>query len=196
MQVRAFTRLGRCIEIGAVSVLIVVLIVVACLYLANIVFPRHFHFWQGGRQDPARRAVCANNVKYIGEAMIRYAKGHEMRYPESVGALLKEGHVSVKAFFCPSSGDRRRCPRDLRERLLDGDIKSQELRVLNQIEKFGSYVLVKGRKHVGKGEIIIVYDKVGNHANDWIELGVGRNCYFDNGDTRWLTEAQFQKRIK
>ena len=196
MKVKTFIRLGRYVEIGTVSILIVIIIVVACLYLANILFPRHFHFWQGTRQDPARRAACAGNVKYIGEAMIQYAKNHDMRYPESAGVLLKEGHVSVGGFFCPSSGDRRRCPKDLLERLLDGDVQSEELGVLNQVEELGSYVLVKGKKHVGKGEIIIVYDKARNHANDWIELDVGRNCCFDNGDTKWLTEEEFQKRIK
>ena len=186
MTLKTFVRTVWFLKIA----LVVALAVVGLLYLGNILFPRHLHFWQGGRDDRARRAACRNNVREIGLAMIAYAQDHEMKYPETAGALLKEGYLpSARVFFCPSSRDE--CPEDLK-----GEPLSVDLSLLNQVETSGSYVLAVGRKHVGGGHSIIVFDKARNHAQDWIELGVGRNCCLDNGDARWLTEEDFERFMK
>jgi len=133
---------------------------------------------------PSLRVACLNNIRQIGLAMIMYAQDHEGAYPSSFGVLLKGGYLPTpRLLICPASED---CiPEDFPE-----DFKSADLHVLDSVEQWGSYVMVKGLTHEGRKDVIILHDKPGNHG------GEGRNCYFDDGHVRWLPEAEFQRHMK
>jgi len=135
-------------------------------------------------REGIRRAVCMNYVHQIGLAMVEYADAHEGNYPPSLGTLMQEGYLTTqKVFFCPSSGHRM--PPDF-----PVDLKKADLPVLNQIEKFGSYEMVKGLRHENRSNVIVLYDKPDNHGS------AGRNCFFDDGHVRWFEEVDFEKQIK
>ena len=135
-------------------------------------------------QEAARRASCMNNVRQIGLAMIQYAGDHDDKFPESLGELLQMGYLTTpRVFICPSG----------KERIPPGfpqDLKNADLAVLNQVEQFGSYVMVKGITHAAPADFIILHDKDGAHR------GEGRNCFHNDGHTRWYSEAGFQQKMK
>jgi len=134
-----------------------------------------------------REMMCLANVHQLGLVMINYAADHDERFPPSFGALLKEGDwpLRLEYFVCPSSGKSAPVPCDF-----PADFKTGERDLLDSVEDWGTYVMVKGLKHAASAETIIIYEKAGNHG------GKGRACYFDSGEVKWLTEAEFQKHMK
>lgn len=135
------------------------------------------------RDENARRAECRDNVRFLGLSAVQYADDHEGKYPQSLGVLMHEGYITTTEFFICWSGHDR-WPADF-----PWDFKNSEVKALDQVEEFGSYVYVKGLRHEKRPDVMIFYDKPGHHQ------GQGRNCFFDDGAAKWLPEAEFQKRI-
>ncbi|HUV38482.1 MAG TPA: hypothetical protein VMY39_02665, partial [Planctomycetota bacterium] len=53
------------------------------------------------------------------------------------------------------------------------------------------YVIVKGVRADSPGHWILLHDKSAeNHK------GQGRHCFFNDGHVQWLTEDDFQRRMK
>ena len=166
-----------------ISVFWLFLVLVVVIILAGFV-PVSFHL----AKDPAFRAVCLNNTHQIGLAMGMYAEDHAGQYPASFGVLMKEGYLANwKVFICPSSKD---CPAEGFPIDPQSDLKEQDLAVLNTVEEWGSYVLVKGLKHENRPDVIVLYEKAGHHK------GEGRYSFFDDGHAKWLSETEFLRRMK
>jgi len=144
-----------------------------------------------GGLERARRTACLNNTFQIGRAMMYYAEEHKGQYPPSFGVLIKQDCFTTwRVFVCPSSKDR--IPDEFQDNgpyRIDR-AKEVDLEVLNRVEVWGSYVMVKGLKHANRPDVIVVYEKPGHHQ------GAGRNCFFDDGHCVWLSETEFQERIK
>jgi hypothetical protein len=160
---------------------------VVLLVIAGLVF--WFFFWPAKFGNGySARAACMNNTLQIGLAMHQYAGDHAGQYPASFGVLMKEGYITTyRVFLCPSSKDR---PAEGFPTDSPSDFGKQDLAVLNTVEDWGSYVLVKGLKHEGRPDVIVVYDKAGHHK------GEGRNCFFDDSHVQWLSETEFQEHMK
>jgi hypothetical protein len=138
--------------------------------------------------EPARRASCMNNVRQIGLSMFSYAEDHDGVYPPTLSVLMKDGYITTwKVFLCLSSNDR---PGEGFISDPQADLKKMDLAFLDTVEERGSYALVKGLKHEKRPDVIVLYDKPGHHK------GEGRNCFFDDGQVKWLSEADFEKRMK
>ena len=144
----------------------------------------------GGYRPPheaARRASCLNNIRQIGLAMQQYAEMHDGRCPDSFEILLKEGYlITTKVFRCPSSDD------EFADEGYPKDLKNATLAELKLPEGNCSYTMIGGLK---KGDLpddfMLVYDKSAeNHK------GEGRNVFFNDGHVKWLTEEEFQERMK
>jgi prepilin-type processing-associated H-X9-DG protein len=137
-------------------------------------------------QEAARRAACMSNMRGIGLALLQYAGDNDDKFPPTLGVLLKEGHLTtVKVFVCPSS--KSRIPANFMQPM---DFKAADLALLNKVEEFGDYVLVKGITHAADAEAIVLYEKDGAHS------GQGRNVFFNDGHVKWYREADFQTLLK
>ena len=134
-------------------------------------------------QEAARRTACLNNTRQVGLALFQYAGDHDDAFPESLGALLKEGYLkNPKVFVCPSSA-RRAVARGFPE----GDFTKIDAAQLAKFDELGDYVLVKGISHADRPDWIILHEKDGAHH------GEGRNCFYNDGHVQWLSEVEFQK---
>ncbi|HUW59050.1 MAG TPA: hypothetical protein VMZ92_20605 [Planctomycetota bacterium] len=134
---------------------------------------------------PGWQSVCMNNIRQIGFAMLLYAGEHDGRYPESLGVLLKEEPLlSPKTFICRASGNK--VPVDFpKVRPANPDLS-----MLDGVDAWSDYVMVKGINHAGRKDVIVLYEKPGRHKGD------GRHCFFDDGHVERLSEADFQERMK
>ena len=124
-------------------------------------------------------------LRGIGLALFQYAGDHDDKFPESFGVLLKEGYVTVpRVFVNPYSGSK--VPADFPgyEHLKDADLAT-----LNRVHDFGDYALARGVSHAEDWDAIVVYEK------RVIYRGT-RGCFFNDGHTQWIPEAEFQKRLK
>lgn len=127
-------------------------------------------------------AMCRWNVKTIGEAVLRYETEHENRLPDSLGILLKEGYVEeMRTFFCPSKAEWQTLSRQ--------QFDPADASVLKRVDADSDYAIVKRHSPAAPPDAIIVYEKACNHA-------AGRSCFFKDGTTSWLSEEDFQERIK
>jgi len=132
-------------------------------------------------QESGRRCSCMSNVRFLGLAATQYAEEHGGRYPNDLVVLLQEGYLpALYSFICPSSGKR---PRD---ELWDRDPKTI---TSEELAEFNCYVLVPGARPTWPGNLIIIHEK----DNHW---GAGRNCWFNDGHVKWLTEDEFQRRMR
>ena len=137
----------------------------------------------GSWPDPGR-TPCFSNVRHIGLALVQYRDEHGGTYPQSLGVLLHGGYLPHLLFLqCPSGG--RRLPEALPE-----DFTSASIESLDRLEADWSYVLTKGVGKTDAPDLLLVYDRPENHR------GAGRTCFFSDGHAQWLTEAEFQKRMK
>ena len=138
-------------------------------------------------QPASRRTTCMNNVRQIGLAMQMYADEHEGKYPDTYEVLLKEACLTTtKVFICPSTHDRipgEGYPEDFREATLEQ---------LKLAPENCSYTMVGGLKRDDlPDDFILVHDKsADNHK------GEGRNCFFNDGHSKWLIEEEFQEQMK
>lgn len=133
-----------------------------------------------------RRGACLSNVRFIGQAMIIYAGDHDDAFPKSFGALLKEGVVTTKkVFICPSSRDRMPDGLPIPE-----DFRQADLKELDSVAEWGSYILATGCRSDRPDDWIVVHDKDGAHD------GLGRNCAFKDATARWLGEGDFLVRMQ
>ena len=134
------------------------------------------------------RTSCMNNMRQLGLGLIGYALDHDGKYPESPGVLLQNRYSpGTGQFLCRSTGHT--IPADF-AREADNHLKSLPLDFLNRIEEFSDYCLVKGLRHTGDGDLVVLYEKPGAHK------GVGRNVFFDDGHLKWYPEAEFERLMK
>ena len=158
-------------------------IILAVALAAFIVLPM-FAPWPFG-PPPARRAHCLNNIRQVGLAMLVHAQDHHDRYPETFGVLLKEGYLtSTKVFVCPSSGTK--VPEDFPSE----NFKDVDLNVLDRVDEWSDYVMVHGVTPDSPRDFILLHEKRGSHN------GEGGNCFFNDGVTQWLSEAEFREQMK
>ena len=130
----------------------------------------------------ARRASCMNNIRQIGLAMFQYAGDHDGRFPDSFGALLKEGYLTTaKVFICPSSGNK--VPEDFPSE----SFEEADLSVLNRVDEWTDYVMVRGITHADPALFIVIHEKWGSHE------GEGTNCFFNDGHVKWYPREAFEK---
>ena len=161
----------------------------AAILAAAFIIPALSRAKETGPGPP--RGRCLMNVRQIGHTMIQYAIDHDGEYPPSLGVLMKDGYLTTwKLFICPSSEDRIPEEFSYDAPYASDRARTLDLDALNRVEEFGSYVMVKGLKHVGREDIIVVYEKAGNHRE------AGRNCFFDDGHAKWLPEDEFQEHMK
>jgi len=135
-------------------------------------------------KEAARRTACMGNTRQIGLAMLQYAQDHDNQFPKDLAVLLQGPEVyltTLKVFICPSSDS------NIPEKWWYADPKT----ITNEeLEEFNCYVLVPGASYDWPPEFILLHDKKDNHD------GAGRNCWFNDGHTEWLTEEKFQQRMK
>lgn len=112
-------------------------------------------------RDSARKISCVNNLKQIGLALRLYSNVYNDQFPPYDGAkglemLRKEGFLEApKIFVCPSTGTKPAAPGEpLTEDTVD-------------------YVYVGGHSEADSVDIVMVYDKDGNHKN------YGNTLYLD-----------------
>jgi competence protein ComGC len=55
-------------------------------------------------REVAKRAVCAANMRGIGQAVMIYANDNRGAFPADFQALISDGTCTPKQFICPSSG--------------------------------------------------------------------------------------------
>ena len=164
-------------------------LLLAAIVAAGFIVPALSRAIESGPGPP--RGRCLMNVRQIGLSMIQYASDHDGEYPPSFGVLVKRGYLTTsKIFICPSSDDRIPEEFSYDAPYASDRARTLDLDALNRVEEFGSYVMVKGLKHVGREDIIVVYEKAGNHRE------AGRNCFFDDGHAKWLPEDGFQEHMK
>lgn len=54
---------------------------------------------------PVPRAICASNLRQIGQAMLLYANENKGVYPRRMEDLLLTQNITSDVFTCPDSGD-------------------------------------------------------------------------------------------
>jgi len=138
-------------------------------------------------QEAPRRTACMNNVRQIGLAIDQYAGEHDGKYPDSFEILLKKAHLTTtKVLICPSTHDRvpgETYPEDLREASLE------ELKLADHN---CSYTMIGGLKQEDlSDDFILIHDKSADNHD-----GEGRNCWLVKCEVKWLTEDEFQGRMR
>ncbi len=127
--------------------------------------------------------ACMINLLQIKLAAEQYAEENHGDHPPSFGALMHAGYgVRPEFFICPAS-------RDCVPGGFPTDPRVASVSVLDRVEEFGSYVMVKGPRRRELRDAIVVYEKPGHHKNGW------RYCLLDDGRIERLTEAEFQRRM-
>ena len=169
--------------------LLVAVLAIGIAVLLVILRPRVFP--SESERDQSARVECLQKVHAIGRAMRAYAEAHDGMYPQTLGALLKEGFITdPRAFLCPGTqgGIPTGFPKDLR---------NADIGALDKIEEFGGYVLVRGLRFEGRPDVIVLFDKPGNHPeNDRIYAAATRVCLFDDGSDKLLLETEFEERMR
>ncbi len=137
------------------------------------------------RGHRAPGAVCQGNVIILDVVLRQYAADHDGRFPDSLGALLKEPYLSTaKVFFCPAQWSvvPEGLPKDWK------DAGPDAFKVL---EDASDYVLVKGLRRDDPGdpaERVLLYEKPPGH-------GAGCAVIFVDGRGRIVSEAKLRQML-
>jgi len=152
-------------------VLVVLVVLTAFLFIGGL-----------RAEEAAYRVGCMSNTRLIGVAMMRYAEEHDNQYPDDFAVLLRQGYLTtLNVFVCPSR--RKGIPREFWE-------AEPKTIAAEELQKGNCYELVPGATPAWPYDTIILHDKEGNHR------GAGRNCFFNDGHVEWLSEAEFQRRMR
>ena len=115
----------------------------------------------------ARKAVCKSNLKQIGLGIAMYANDHDENYPQKLEELYDQYVTAKQIFHCPSTGKPKAGP----------GIQF-------------SYRYVGRLSKLTDPQVIIAYDKRGNHHRD------GRNVLFYDGHVRWIPRRAFRRDLR
>ena len=59
----------------------------------------------GRAREPAKRVMCASNLRQIGQAILLYCNDHQGQYPDSFATTLLDEGLTAEVFVCPDSND-------------------------------------------------------------------------------------------
>ena len=114
------------ITTGGISLVIVPIILVSILLPAL-----------SRARELAKRAVCASNLRIIGQNLHIYANDNGDWFPADLQTLVAEGLTSPEVLICPSSGNAPGAPSD--------------------------YIYVPGLTEAAKPNWIVAFDDAANH---------------------------------
>ncbi len=131
-----------------------ILLVIPMIMMASILLPS-----LARARELSKRAVCAANLRGIGQAMRVYANDFNEEYPPNFKTLLKSGIVTKKMFVCPSS-------------------TVDVIGVGKDLE--ACYAYIKGQGEWNNPSNVLVYEKADHHG------GEGGNVLFCNGTVEFI----------
>jgi hypothetical protein len=116
------------------------------------------------QQIIANRAICAENLQYIRDALLFYANDHRGEFPADLGTLVAEVDVDLERLLCPNSGGPV---------LKRAGMSSKAL--ADWMNANGDYRMVPGSNASADATTVIL------HENDRNEFGEGINVLFGDG---------------
>ena len=133
--------------------------------------------------ETRHRFHCAMNLRQIGQAMLLWSNEHDGRYPDRIEQLLDVEGTTAEIFVCPAVGDPPATGPTTRD-------------VADQLTSGGhlSYVyLGKGLTRSADGEVVLVYERPGNHAGEF--GGGGVHMLTGDGNVKWVHELEAERLI-
>lgn len=117
----------------------------------------------GRAREPAKRVMCATNLRQIGQACALYAQANGGQYPDSFERVLITEDISAEVFCCPSADSEKAIGPTTRALLAD-------------FRKPGrcSYIyLGAGLREPIDPKAVIAYEPLADHDNDGINVLYG-----------------------
>ncbi len=138
----------------------------------------------GNANEAVNRTVCASNMKSIGTIMSVYSADNNGKLPDSLVDMAAGKFASPKIFLCPSVTGRKQ------EAILKAFPKNRmdRMGIAAWLEKHCNFVyLGKGKKWDGDTNVILMYEKLGRHNQE------GINILFGDGSARWVPMNQARR---
>jgi len=125
-------------------------------------------------RELAKRAVCAANLRGIGQGCQIYADDHEDACPAELAELVKAGMASPKMFVCPSSGTT----------------ETEVTALLQGRPGQLSYTYIAKQNIRSDPRNVLVYEDLSNHD------GEGGNVLFVDAHVEFLKPPRYQQVIR
>ena len=126
----------------------------------------------------AKRTRCASSLKQIGYGCHLYACDHDEEFPPGLGELYPNYISDGVVFVCPMARNAVSLEHDL-------GVALREYEPAMFKEKHADYTYVAGLAADGPKDLVIAYDRDGNHDG-------GRNALFVGSNVEWMKEDDFQ----
>ncbi len=130
------------------------------------------------RERPHNYWRCPSNLKQIGYGCHLYSSDFEGAFPPSLGHLYLEFISDGRVFLCRSA-DRASPIEHAPGFSLEGYTPEM------LTDTHTDYVYVAGLADSDPEDLVVAYDREGNHPD-------GRNVLFVGSNVEWMTEAAFQ----
>jgi len=120
------------------------------------------------KQIIANREICVENLRYIRDALLFYAKDHRGEFPADLGTLVAEVDVDLERFLCPNSGGPV---------LKKTGMSSKAL--ADWINTNGDYRMILGSNSSADATTVILHERDSNESGEGVHVlfGDGR-CVF------------------
>lgn len=130
-----------------------------------------YHAYDNARRS-TRRTLCVHNLKMIAICLEHYANGHEGRFPPTLSALYPSYLTELECFICPELQAQYKKQRGTTHPFSANPSP-------RKIDALCSYAYVPGLSISDSKDLVIVYEKAGNHG------GMGRSLLYLDGHGAW-----------
>lgn len=131
----------------------------------------------GTAKEPAKRVMCASNLRQIGQGMALYHHDHRV-WPQTLAQIMVGAGINAECFTCPSSGTEKALV-----------ATTQEAVQALASPKHCSYVYFPAPADAKSfpAETVLIVERLENHSHQ------GMNVLFGDGHAEWfdLKTSQF-----
>jgi hypothetical protein len=132
-------------------------------------------FYRG--RERSNRVKCASNLRQIGQGIELYASDHQGRYPDDIQELIVKADINPEVLICPASDHEKAIGNTIEEVAANA----------RKVEHHSYIYLGKGLIHPAPADMVIAYERDGNHLND------GMNVLFGDFHCEWIGPDQSRR---